>query len=198
MGGIIAGFGARLSNGCTSGHGICGLGSFQLPSLLAVLIFLVAAIVTAQAGRRVRGSVMKASTLIVALITGVLFGFGLAYSSMVKPEVVLSFLRFEDFGLLLVLGGAVVVTVVAYKVLPKFMARPVLGGTFGKHPSEMTMRTMGGALLFGVGWGLSGVCPGPAIAGLGTGNWPLLIAIAGMIVGAYVQGWLASRGAVRC
>jgi uncharacterized membrane protein YedE/YeeE len=48
VGGFIAGFGARLSNGCTSGHGICGLGSFQLPSLLAVVIFLASAIVTAQ------------------------------------------------------------------------------------------------------------------------------------------------------
>ena len=47
VGGFIAGFGARMSNGCTSGHGICGLGSLQLPSLLAVLIFLVTAMVTA-------------------------------------------------------------------------------------------------------------------------------------------------------
>jgi uncharacterized protein len=141
---------------------------------------------------------MKVSTLIVALVTGVLFGFGLAYSSMIRPEVVLSFLRFQDFGLLLVLGSAVVVTAVAYQLLPRLMARPVLGGAFGRHPSDMTLRTMGGALLFGVGWGLSGVCPGPAIAGLGSANWPLLIAIDGMIVGAYVQGWLASRGSARC
>ncbi len=48
VGGFLAGFGARMSNGCTSGHGICGLASFQLPSLLAVVIFLGAAIVTAQ------------------------------------------------------------------------------------------------------------------------------------------------------
>jgi uncharacterized membrane protein YedE/YeeE len=48
VGGFIAGFGARLSNGCTSGHGICGIGSFQLPSILAVMIFLVTAIITAQ------------------------------------------------------------------------------------------------------------------------------------------------------
>ncbi|MEP7313575.1 MAG: DUF6691 family protein [Pseudomonadota bacterium] len=135
---------------------------------------------------------MKASTLIVALLTGVLFGFGLSYSAMVKPEVVLAFLRFQDFGLLFVLGGAVVVTAIAYRTLPRIMARPVLGGTFGRHPSEMTGRTMGGAALFGVGWGLSGVCPGPAIAGLGVGNWPLLISILGMFAGAYVQGLLAS------
>jgi uncharacterized membrane protein YedE/YeeE len=72
------------------------------------------------------------------------------------------------------------------------MAGPALGGAFGTHLSEMTRRTMGGAALFGVGWGLSGVCPGPAIAGLGVGNWPLLIAILGMFAGAYVQGLLAS------
>jgi uncharacterized membrane protein YedE/YeeE len=140
---------------------------------------------------------MKASTLVVALLTGVIFGFGLAYSTMVKPEVVLAFLRFQDFGLLLVLGGAVVVTGIAYRVLPRIMARPALGGAFGKHPSEMSRRTLGGAALFGVGWGLSGVCPGPAIAGLGVGNWPLLLAILGMFAGAYVQGFLASRPAAR-
>jgi uncharacterized membrane protein YedE/YeeE len=82
-------------------------------------------------------------------------------------------------------------------VFPKIMGKPLLGGTFGRHPSEMNRRTLGGAALFGIGWGLSGVCPGPAIAGLGTANWPLLLAIDGMIVGAYVQGWLASRGAAR-
>lgn len=55
LGGFIGGFGARLSNGCTSGHGICGLGSFQLPSLLAVLIFLATAMVTANLVRAFGG-----------------------------------------------------------------------------------------------------------------------------------------------
>lgn len=56
VGGFIGGFGARLSNGCTSGHGICGLASFQLPSLLAVLIFLGAAMVTANLVRALGGA----------------------------------------------------------------------------------------------------------------------------------------------
>lgn len=56
VGGFIAGFGARMSNGCTSGHGICGIGSFQLPSILAVVTFLVTAIVTAQLVGMVGGS----------------------------------------------------------------------------------------------------------------------------------------------
>lgn len=137
---------------------------------------------------------MNAKTLIVAFITGILFGFGLSLSTMVRPEVVLSFLRWEDFGLLLVLGGAVVVTGLAYWVAPHLMKKPLLAGTFGGHPSDMSAQTIGGAALFGAGWGICGVCPGPAIAGLGVGNWPLLIAIVAMFAGAYVHGWIASDG----
>ena len=136
---------------------------------------------------------MKASTLFVALLSGVLFGFGLAYSAMVKPEVVLAFLRFQDLGLLFVLGGAALVTGVVYYVLPRVLSKPWFGVAFGKHPSEMSRQTVGGAALFGVGWGLCGVCPGPAIAGLGVGNWPLLIALVGMFAGAYAHGFVASR-----
>jgi uncharacterized membrane protein YedE/YeeE len=136
---------------------------------------------------------VKRSTLAVALTSGIVFGFGLSYSAMVRPEVILSFLKFQDFGLLFVLGGAAFVTGVAYYVLPRLLAKPLLGIAFGKHPSELTKRTIGGAALFGIGWGLSGVCPGPAIAGLGVGNWPLAISIVGMLAGAYVQGFVASR-----
>jgi len=52
----------------------------------------------------------------------------------------------------------------------------------------MNTRTIGGAAIFGIGWGLCGVCPGPAIAGLGTGNWPLLVAVVAIFAGACVQG----------
>ena len=107
---------------------------------------------------------------------------------MVKPEVVLDFLRFRDMGLLLVLGGAVAVTFAAYRFAPRVLEKPVAGEAFGAHPSEMAARTLGGAALFGVGWGLSGVCPGPAVANLGTGDWPVAIALAAMVAGAYVQG----------
>jgi len=123
-------------------------------------------------------------------LSGVLFGFGLALSTMVKPEVVLSFLLWKDMGLLLVLGGAVVVTFLAYHLAPRVMKKPLAGEKFLAHPSELAARTIAGAAIFGVGWGLCGVCPGPAIAGLGVGNWPLLIALAGLALGAYVQGRL--------
>jgi uncharacterized protein len=131
---------------------------------------------------------MKPRALLFVALSGALFGFGLALSTMVQPEVVIDFLLWRDMGLLLVLGGAVVVTFVAYRVMPKLFARPWVGETYTTHPSEMSVRTLAGAAIFGVGWGLSGVCPGPAIAGLGVGNWPLALALAGLAAGAYVQG----------
>jgi hypothetical protein len=131
--------------------------------------------------------------LLAVLAAGALFGLGLSVSTMVQPEVVLSFLRLEDLGLLAVLGCAVMVTLVAFQLAPRVLARPVLGGAFQKHAATPGARTLVGAAIFGVGWGISGVCPGPAIAGLGTGNWPLAWAIAGLFAGAWVQGRFVAR-----
>ena len=126
--------------------------------------------------------------MLATLLAGALFGFGLSVSSMIRPEVVLSFLRFQDFGLMLVMGGAVMVVVLAYQLAPRLLARPLLDDHFHKHPSAWGRDTAVGAALFGVGWGLCGVCPGPAIAGLGAGNWDLLWALVGIALGALVQG----------
>lgn len=136
---------------------------------------------------------MSLARLLCVLAGGALFGLGLAVSTMVQPEVVLSFLRLEDLGLLAVLGCAVLTTLVAYQFAPRLLKRPLLGGAFQKHAATPGARTIAGAAIFGVGWGLSGVCPGPAVAGLGTGNWPLLLALAGMFAGAWVQGRFFAR-----
>lgn len=136
---------------------------------------------------------MNVGRLIATLVAGALFGFGLALSTMVQPEVVLSFLRLQDWGLMLVMGGAVTVTLLAYQLLPRLLKRPLLGGSFQRHASAWNRDTLTGAAIFGVGWGLCGVCPGPAIAGLGTGNWALLWALAGIALGALVQG-LRAKG----
>jgi uncharacterized membrane protein YedE/YeeE len=123
---------------------------------------------------------------------GALFGFGLAWSTMIQPEVVLSFLRFQDWGLMLVMGGAIAVTLPAYQLARRLIgAKPLLGGEFEVRQSKLDRPTLVGAAIFGVGWGLCGVCPAPAIAGLGVGNWDLLIALAGIAIGALLQGLTA-------
>ena len=78
---------------------------------------------------------MSFSKFLAVLVSGALFGFGLALSTMVQPEVVLSFLRFQDWGLMLVMGGAVVVTVLAYQLAPRLLRRPVLGDHFSVRPA---------------------------------------------------------------
>lgn len=125
---------------------------------------------------------------------GIVFGFGLALSTMLRPEVVLSFLQFRDWGLLLVMGGAMGVTLLAYQGLPRRLKAPLLGGEFDRSQSPLNRDTVIGAAIFGIGWGLCGVCPGPAIAGLGTGNLQLLWALGGILAGAGLQGWTAGRG----
>ena len=134
------------------------------------------------------GRNMTLPRMLATLAAGALFGFGLAFSTMIRPDIVLGFLRFQDFGLLLVMGGAVAVVLLTYTLAPRLLGRPLLGDTFQVHPSAWNRDTAVGAALFGVGWGFCGVCPGPAIASLGTGNWSLLWALAGIALGALVQG----------
>lgn len=131
---------------------------------------------------------------LAVLAGGMLFGAGLALSTMVQPEVVLSFLQLRDWGLMLVMGGAMGVTLIAYRWAPRALRAPLLGGGFDRHASVLDRDTVLGAAVFGIGWGLCGVCPGPAIAGLGTGNGQLLWALAGIAAGAWLQGVLAARG----
>jgi uncharacterized membrane protein YedE/YeeE len=87
-----------------------------------------------------------------------------------------------------VMGSAVLVAMLAYKLIPIMLRKPIASEYFHQHVSVWNRDTLQGAAVFGVGWGLCGVCPGPAIAGLGTGNWTLLWALAGIALGALVQG----------
>ena len=136
---------------------------------------------------------MSAHTLslpkaLVTLLAGALFGFGLSVATMIQPEVVLGFLRFQDWGLMLVMGGAAGLALVAYKGFPRWFVRPLLGGQFLTQPAQWNRQTLVGSAIFGIGWGLSGVCPGPAIAALGTGNTDNLWALAGIVLGGLVHG----------
>ena len=136
---------------------------------------------------------MSRPILLSALAAGTLFGFGLALSTMVQPEVILQFLLLHNLGLLLVLGGAAGTTALTYALLPRLMPHPVFAPDFKKHATLPYAPTLLGAAIFGIGWGLSGVCPGPAIAGLGTGNWPLLLSVAGLLLGAWIHGRFVAK-----
>ncbi|QSG04949.1 YeeE/YedE family protein [Halapricum desulfuricans] len=129
----------------------------------------------------------------VVLLGGLIFGFGLGLSQMARPEVVLDFLQFEDFGLLFVMGGGAAVTAVTFAVVPRLFDRaPLTGDTFDRRLKSFDRNVVIGGSIFGVGWGLSGICPGAAYASVGIGNFPILVAIGGMFLGAYAQGYWRS------
>ncbi|WP_255190907.1 YeeE/YedE family protein [Natronobeatus ordinarius] len=129
-------------------------------------------------------------------VGGLIFGFGLGFSHMARPEVVLDFLQFTDFGLLFVMFGAAIVTGIAFTVMPMVTDRaPLTGRTYGRRLKSFDRNVLIGGAVFGVGWGLSGICPGAAYASLGIGNVTILWAIAGMFAGAYLQGVWRSRAA---
>jgi hypothetical protein len=130
----------------------------------------------------------------LVVLGGLIQGFGLAYSGMARPEVVLDFLQFDDLGLVLVMGGAAVVSGVTFFVATRFLDRaPLTGDTYGRRVKSMDRNVAIGGVVFGVGWGVSGICPGAAYASVGIGNLPILWAIAGMFVGAYAQAYWRSR-----
>lgn len=135
----------------------------------------------------------KPLDLLTTLVAGTLFGFGLSWATMIRPEVVISFLTFDDLGLLFVLGAATGINLLVFQWLPKLRRQPLLGGAFEARPFAADRRSLTGGALFGIGWGLCGVCPGPALAGLGAGNTDLLIALAGIFAGALLHGLFEGR-----
>ncbi|MFC4541318.1 YeeE/YedE family protein [Halosolutus amylolyticus] len=131
------------------------------------------------------------------LVGGLIFGFGLGFSHMARPEVVLNFLQFDDFGLLFVMFGAAIVSGIAFAVMPRIRdSAPLTGDRYERRLKPFDRNVLVGGAIFGVGWGLSGICPGAAYASLGVGNVTILWALGGMFVGAYIQGrWRSHRAA---
>lgn len=124
---------------------------------------------------------------IIVAISGVIFGFGLAMSQMTKPEVVLSFLHLQDLGLLFVLLPAAIICGTAIQLARRSKLKaPVTKLKYTRRNYPLGKNTIIGAILFGLGWGIAGVCPGAAYASLGIGNWPILLALIGMLLGSLV------------
>lgn len=137
--------------------------------------------------------------IVIALMSGALFGLGLMVSDMIDPERVLGFLDVAggawDPTLAFVMGGALVPMAIAWRVAAA-RARPAFGQTFPAPPSGgIDRRLLGGAALFGAGWGLVGFCPGPALAALTLGGWPVALFVAAMLAGMALHGTATRRRA---
>lgn len=134
---------------------------------------------------------------LAALLCGTLFGFGLALSGMLNPARVQGFLDLFgawDPSLIFVLGGAVLVAMAGMLVVRR-MQRPVLADSF-QIPENRSIdaKLLLGSALFGIGWGLGGFCPGPALAALSMGYLAPVVFVVAMICGMVVHDrFLAGR-----
>ena len=132
---------------------------------------------------------------IAGLIAGLIFGLGLVLSGMADPAKVLNFLDVAgtwDPSLIFVMGGAIAVTLPGYAMLRRRGA-PLFAPRFAfPTRSDIDARLIGGAATFGLGWGLSGFCPGPALTALSFGATGTFVFVPAMLAGM----WLARRTAV--
>ncbi|WP_104040961.1 YeeE/YedE family protein [Vibrio hyugaensis] len=133
----------------------------------------------------------------IVAFSGALFGMGMVISGMADPAKVIGFLDITgawDPSLAFVMGGALAVFVPAYLLLIKPRSESVFGDEI-VCPTSKTIdkKLVGGAALFGIGWGLLGVCPGPAVASLFTGNTQVLLFIAAMLIGSFTAKRMVYR-----
>lgn len=137
---------------------------------------------------------------LVSLLSGIMFGAGLALSQMINPAKVLNFL--DVFGrwdptLLLVFAGALTVAIPAYQWCLRRQATPFASERFHIPAGDaITPSLITGAIIFGIGWGISGFCPGPGIAALATLLPGVVAYVIAMFLGAACHKWLAGRRAL--
>lgn len=130
---------------------------------------------------------------LIALVAGLLFGIGLLLSGMANPTKVIGFLDLAgswDPSLALVMAGAIGAALPAFTMARK--RSTAWAGCALALPSatQIDVPLVLGSLTFGVGWGLAGYCPGPALVSLGTGSVPAVVFVLAMIAGMAIHAWL--------
>jgi uncharacterized membrane protein YedE/YeeE len=134
--------------------------------------------------------------LLPPLASGFLFGMGLTVSGMTDPQRVRGFLDiFGDWDptLAFVMGGAVLVMAIAWRLQAR-MAKPVFGEKFSlPDRTDLDLRLLTGAVVFGIGWGISGLCPGPAVASLALSPVHAIPFVAAMLAGMLLQKFTMER-----
>lgn len=127
--------------------------------------------------------------LIAPFVIGLLMAGGFAFAGVTKPETIVNFLDFAgnwDGSVMAVMGAAVMVTFVLFRVILRQRQQPLFEAKFSiPTRRDIDGRLLGGAALFGLGWGLIGFCPGPALASVATGSTELYVWFAGLLAGMY-------------
>jgi uncharacterized membrane protein YedE/YeeE len=134
-------------------------------------------------------------TRLIALVAGILFGFGLAFSGMTDTHKVLGFLSIFhdwDYDLTFVMGGALIITTLTFQWTMKH-GETLLGGNLHLPSAcDLDPKLVSGAILFGVGWGLFGYCPGPALTALIYLEPQTVVFVVSMLIGILAHDFFAT------
>ena len=204
--GLLVGIGTKMGNGCTSGHGVCGIPRLSIRSIVAVCMFMITGITTSTLNSKLnffsynsieipnikipyleliiflfcliciililiidsKGIYAKKDLTdhIISFIVGILFAFGLIQSGMIGRHKVTGFLCLNskwDYSLLFVLGSAVGFNLITFHYILN-LRKPIFNKEFIISKNKnIDLKLIIGAGIFGIGWGLGGICPGPAL-----------------------------------
>lgn len=132
----------------------------------------------------------------VALVAGALFGFGLVLSGMTQPTKVIGFLDVFgrwDASLMLVMAGAIAVHLPVYRLI-RGRSSPLFAERFALPTRrDLDAKLLSGAVLFGLGWGLGGFCPGPGVVSLGGGGLSVAVFVAAMLIALFATARVEAR-----
>jgi uncharacterized membrane protein YedE/YeeE len=204
--GLLVGIGTKMGNGCTSGHGVCGIPRLSIRSIVAVCMFMITGITTSTLNPKLnffsynsieipnikipyleliiflfcliciililiidsKGIYAKKDLTdhIISFIVGILFAFGLIQSGMIGRHKVIGFLCLNsnwDYSLMFVLGSAVGFNLITFHYILN-LRKPIFNRSFEINKNKtIDLKLMIGAGIFGIGWGMGGICPGPSL-----------------------------------
>ncbi len=136
-------------------------------------------------------------SLVSACLIGILFGLGITVSGMINPAKVLNFFDLAgnwDPSLAFVMGGGLVTALIGYRLVFGRLQAPLFGDVFAARAAgAIDARLVGGAAVFGIGWGMAGFCPGGAIPALGLLRGETLIFVVAVIAGIVLARMIRSR-----
>lgn len=128
------------------------------------------------------------------IIAGLIFGVVMSKSEAISWFRIQEMFRFQSFHMYGIIGTAVVLGVIITFVIKKYKLRDYLGNPIIFTPKEMAVpRYLIGGSIFGLGWALTGACPGPMFVNVGYGYWAILVAIGGAIAGTYLYGVIKDK-----
>jgi len=128
------------------------------------------------------------------IIAGLLFGVIMAKSEAISWYRIQEMFRFQSFHMYGIIGTAVVLGVIAVYLIKKFRLRDIQGNVISFQDKDRSWpRYIIGGTIFGLGWALTGACPGPMFVNVGYGYWAMLIVIFGALMGTYLYGLLKDK-----